>query len=312
MEDRQRTAAAGAAAGGVTLRQLAGAEDFRACFELQRLTWGMEFEGLVPPSVLKIVPKTGGIVAGAFGVNGGMLGFVLGLTGVRPPGGRRDHAVALLAGTSGESPEIFHWSHMLAVAPAARDLGVGRRLKLYQRELLLPLGVAAMEWTYDPLEARNAHLNLNVLGAEVVEYVEDMYKGESGSDLAKGLGTDRFIVSWRLAAAVHADGDLLGVPAVVDLPAGPSPAMTRFAAAPRIDPAPPEGGRPPLPAAPRVLVEVPARIQDFKEAQPERALAYRLGTRRAFESYLSKGYRVTAFLRGPDGRCHYGVERGES
>ncbi len=299
---------------GITLRELAGPDDFRACFELQRITWGMDFEGLVPPSVLKIVPRTGGIVAGAFGAGGGLLGFVLGLTGVRPPGSRRGAAAGSAGSPAhpGGPAEIFHWSHMLAVAPAARDLGVGRRLKLFQRELLLPLGVAAMEWTYDPLEARNAHLNLNLLGAEVVEYVEDMYKGEAGSDLAKGLGTDRFIVSWRLARSVQAAGQPQGAAAREDPPAGTVSAAERFAAAPRIDPAPPEGGEASLPVARRVLVEVPARIQDLKEAQPERALAYRLGTRRAFESYLAQGYRVSAFFRDPDGRCHYGVERGDA
>jgi chorismate synthase len=308
------------AAGGVTVRQLAGPEELRACCELQRITWGLDFEGLVPASVLKIVPRTGGLVAGAFDASGALLGFVLGWTGVRPPGSRRGHPAVLpgpagLAAAGGRSgsgadtalpagaPEVFHWSHMLAVAPAARDLGIGRMLKLYQRQILAPLGVEAMEWTYDPLEARNAHLNLNILGAQVVEYAEDMYKGEAGSDLAKGLGTDRFIVSWRVAAPVPTAGDLV---------AAALSATARFLTAPRVDPAPPDGVEASLPAAPRVLVEVPARIQDFKEAEPERALAYRLGTRRAFESYLARGYRVTAFLRGPDGRCHYGVERGGS
>lgn len=285
---------------GVTLRQLAGPDDLRACVELQRLTWGMDFEGLVAPSVLKIVPRTGGVVAGAFDASGELLGFVLGFTGVRAQ-----------RGVDAGRQEAFHWSHMLAVRPSARDLGLGRRLKLYQRQLLRPLGVAVMEWTYDPLEARNAHLNLNVLGATVVEYVEDMYKGEAGSDLAKGLGTDRFIVSW---------------PVATDAPA-PRPRAAAFADAPRIDPAPVaptssaalaapatataavDAGEPPLPDAPRVLIEVPARIQDFKEAHPARALAYRHGTRRAFERYLARGYRVACFLHLEDGRAYYGLER---
>ena len=64
----------------------------------------------------------------------------------------------------------FHWSHMLAVDRSARDLGLGTRLKLYQRDLLLPLGIDEVRWTFDPLEARNAHLNFNHLGAEVAEY----------------------------------------------------------------------------------------------------------------------------------------------
>jgi chorismate synthase len=279
--------AAAAAGEGVVLRRLAGAADYRACVELQLATWGEGFEGVVPPSVLKIVQRAGGIAAGAFAADGRLLGFLCGLTGVRPAGSRR-----------GRGGEIFHWSHMLAVAPEARDLGLGTRLKLFQRELLLPLGVEVVEWTYDPLEARNAHLNLNCLGAEVVEYVEEMYAGERGSELARGLGTDRFVVAWRIAGA-GARGA-----------AGPSAEETaaRFAAAPWIDPAPAGGGDAALPAAPRLLIEIPARIQELKDAQPERALAYRLGTRRAFEAYLARGYRVAAFLRQADGRCGYGVE----
>jgi chorismate synthase len=288
---------------GVTLRPLASAGDYRACFELELATWGRDFEGAVPPSVLKILQRVGGIVAGAFAADGRLLGYICGLTGVRPAGGAR--------------PEIFHWSHMLAVAPEARDLGLGTRLKLYQRELLLPLGVEVVEWTYDPLEARNAHLNLNRLGAEVVEYVEDMYAGEMGSELARGLGTDRFVVAWRIAeerasaAAALADREA-AAPGGGAAAAGHSAAMAaRFAGAPWIDPAPPGGGEPPpLPEAPRVQVEIPARIQELKEEQPERALAYRLGTRRAFETYLARGYRVAAFLRDADGRCGYGLEAG--
>ena len=163
----------------VELRPLTSAADYAACVELQRATWGQGFAEAVPGSILKICQKVGGVAAGAFDPEGRLLGFVFGLTGVR--GGR-----------------LAHWSHMLAVAPAARDLGIGARLKRFQRDLLLPLGIESVLWTYDPLEARNAHLNLNRLGAEVAEYVEDMYAGEMGSELAEGIGTDRFIVDWRI------------------------------------------------------------------------------------------------------------------
>ncbi|MBV8201423.1 MAG: hypothetical protein JOZ15_12440 [Acidobacteria bacterium] len=324
MDDRTQPAAirpapaaaadAAEAADGVVLRQLGSHADYQACFELQLATWGRDFEEGVPPSVLKISQRVGGIAAGAFAAaaaGGRLLGFVFGLTGVRPPGSRR--AAPTVAG----APELLHWSHMLAVAPEARDLGLGTRLKLYQRELLLPLGVEVVEWTYDPLEARNAHLNLNRLGAEVAEYVEEMYKGEMGSELARGIGTDRFVVSWRIAServraarARQAPAAAAGA-AAADAGAGPSAA---FAHAPGIEPAPMSGGaggaggEPPLPAAPRVRVEVPARIQEFKDAEPQRALAWRLGTRRAFQEYLARGYRVTAFWRDAAGRCWYGLE----
>ena len=133
-------------------------------------------------SILKITQKAGGIAGGRV-LSGG------------PPARLR-----LRSGRLVRDGRPFHWSHMLAVDPAARDLGLGTRLKLYQREILLPSGVEEVRWTFDPLEARNAHLNFNHLGAEVAEYVEDMYEGEEGSELFEGIGTDRFILSWKIAS----------------------------------------------------------------------------------------------------------------
>ncbi|HYO12137.1 MAG TPA: GNAT family N-acetyltransferase, partial [Thermoanaerobaculia bacterium] len=115
----------------LTFRPLSSLPDYEACIELQRMTWGRDFSDVVPLSILKIVQKVGGIAAGAFAPDGRMLGFIFGVTGVRD--GRP-----------------LHWSHMLAVDPEARDLGLGTRLKLYQRELLVQSGVEEMQWTYDP------------------------------------------------------------------------------------------------------------------------------------------------------------------
>ena len=178
----------------------------------------------------------------------------------------------------------FHWSHMLAVDPAARDLGLGTRLKLYQRELLLAAGVEEVRWTFDPLEARNAHLNLNHLGAEVAEYVEDMYEGEEGSELFAGIGTDRFILSWKIAGERVAR-------ALADRRAG---AAEPFREAPVVNPG---AAIADLPDAPRVRIEIPESIQELKAERPEAGAAWRESTRRAFQGYLARGYRVEAFYR---------------
>lgn len=262
---------------GITFRPFASLPDYAACVELQRLTWGRDFSDVVPASLLKVTQKAGGIAAGAFAADGRLLGFVYGLTGCAE--GRP-----------------FHWSHMLAVSPAARDLGLGTRLKLYQREALLAAGVGEVRWTYDPLEARNAHLNLNHLGAEVAEYVEEMYEGEMG-ELARGIGTDRFIVSWRIGGERVAR-------ALVSHRRGEA---DRFREAPVSNPGAEERD---LPTAPRVRVEIPENIQAVKVDRPEAALAWRTSTRRAFETYLGRGYTVEAFYRdAAEARCFYGLEK---
>jgi predicted GNAT superfamily acetyltransferase len=264
----------------IALRPLTSPADYAACVEVQRATWGQSFSDLVPPSVLKVAQKVGGTLAGAFDPGGRLLGFVFGLAGVKD--GRP-----------------IHWSHMLAVVPAARDLGLGTLLKLYQRELLLSQGIESVLWTYDPLEARNAHLNLNRLGVSVAEYVEEMYPGELGSELARGIGTDRFIVDWRINGE-RARQALAGeIPEIA----------AAFAAAPIAGLAPPEA---PLPDAPRVRVEVPASIQAVKAERLEEAAAWRAATRRVFQTYLGRGARVVGFYRDPaTGRCFYGLERDE-
>lgn len=268
---------------GITFRPLASEEDYLACIELQRRTWGRDFSDAVPMSILKVTQKAGGIAAGAFAPDGRILGFVHGLAGLR-------------------DGEVFHWSHMLAVDPDARDLGLGTRLKLYQRELLLPMGIERVEWTYDPLEARNAHLNLNHLGAVPSRYVRDMYEGELGSELARGIGTDRFIVAWHIAS------DRV-VRRLAEGPPDPEEVRRRFREAPMIGP----GENPPLPDAPRVGVEIPANVQALKAADLDRALAYRASIRKAFEHYLGAGWRIEDFYREGerrDGeRCYYGATR---
>jgi len=258
----------------VTLRCLSSAEDFEACVELQKVIWGRDFSDVVPLSILKINQKVGGVSAGAFRADGRLVGFVWGLTGVR--GGRP-----------------FHWSHMLGVAPEARDLKLGERLKWFQRDLLLPLGVEEVEWTYDPLEARNAHLNLNKLGVEVKEYVEEMYAGEMFSDLARGIGTDRFIVRWPIAAP-RVEAFRRGETAGEDQAFAGSPIVGIEAAAESV----------PLPDAREVRVEIPADVQAVKTERPDLAAAWRASTRRAFCHYFGRGYRVTAYLRAGDSRFY--------
>ena len=150
----------------ITVRHLSGVDELNAVVAMQREIWA---DWVVPYPLLFVSQKLGGVLAGAFEGDGPLLGFVFGMAG-------------LVDG------ELVHWSDMLAVRADARDQGIGRALKTFQRDAVVAMGIRTMYWTYDPHVAKNAHLNLNVLGAQVSEYVPDMY----------GPGTDRFIVRWCL------------------------------------------------------------------------------------------------------------------
>ena len=249
----------------ITIRPLASRADCEACVELQVTIWGPQ--DFVPASVLMVAQKVGAIAAGAFDSRGALLGCVFGLTGVRD--GR-----------------IVHWSHFLAVRPDSRDLGLGRRLKQYQRRVLHSRGVTAVYWTFDPLVARNAHLNLNRLGAVVEEFVPDMYGAAGESTVDRLLGTDRFVVRWDLRGNPRGRRGVSGLASV--------PVVNAARAGGELVPAEPE-----LPAVAQVRVAVPADIQVLKDRSPQVAQAWRSATRRALLHYLGRGLRVTRFL--PDG-----------
>ena len=133
--------------------------------------------------VFIITVKRGGILIGAFDERDRMVGFAFSIVGMK------DGAPT-------------QWSHMMGVVPEHRRSGLGRTLKLAQRERALAAGFDLMEWTFDPLQALNAHLNFARLGVVCDEYVRNLY-GESTSALHRGTPTDRFVVEWRLRDAAR-------------------------------------------------------------------------------------------------------------
>jgi len=273
--------------GNITIRRLETNDEYVACLDLQKLTWGEGFVDLASPAILKVGQRLGGVTAGAFDRWGKLVGFVFGLTGYR-------------------DGEPVHWSDMLAVRPEWRGSGVGKRLKLFQREEVMRLGVRFVFWTYDPLEARNANLNLNGLGVLIDEYVENMYAAdEEGTTLRSGLGTDRFVVRWPVAderVLKTLQGELKPRPEI-------------YSHTPVVNTELDAGGKPvavhaDLPEDAAVRIEIPASIQDVKNHSAQKAYGWRLNTRRAFIHYLSRGYRIEVFYIDPDaGRCFYVLER---
>jgi len=177
---------------------------------------------------------------------------------------------------------LAHWSDMLAVRPEAQGRRLGEALKHWQRAECRRMGVEVMYWTFDPFVARNAHLNLNLLGAGVHQFVPDMYGTETASPVHGPLGTDRFVASWSVRAepvALPGDPTLIAGALVVAGPPGHGPT---------------EGDA--LPDAPRVAVRIPTDYHHLLRHDLEGARVWRMAARRALSHYLTRGYRVTAFV----------------
>lgn len=264
------------------IRPLRTLAEYRACVALQEATWGEGFSERVPTAILHVAQRLGGVVAGAFDESGRLTGFVFGMTGLDEEG-------------------VVHWSDMLAVRSAERDSGLGRRLKAYQRDVLLARGITRMLWTFDPLQSRNAYLNLRKLGAVAREYIRDMY-GETDSPLHTGIGTDRLVALWALDSERvrrrMTGGERYSGPALSD-------------AAPALSAEPEKGDTYASPGLERpelddtvVSVAIPADLDALKRDDPGLAEAWRHATRRVIEPYLQRGYEVRELVR--DGRIsHY-------
>lgn len=256
-----------AASAEVEIRPVRTRAEYDACVDLQRETWGDSFSEVVPVSMMQITAKMSGVVTGAFSPASDLLGLVYGVTGVR-------------------RGELAHWSHMLAVRPEARNRGIGKRLKLAQRDELRAAGVVTMYWTFDPLVARNAHLNLNLLGARVDEFVPDMY-GYSDSELHQ-LGTDRFIVKW----------DLRGDSEVTETARVPEAAPSR--PEPRAVVRPGESESLLKEDVDIVEVLIPKDIETVEARCFDEAVGWRRSTRHAFSRLLNGPYDITQFTAGEE------------
>jgi predicted GNAT superfamily acetyltransferase len=161
----------------IEVRHCSSIAEYEECVRIEHITWGEDIS--VPSAIFVVAHHTGGQVLGAF-EEGKMIGFTLAIAGAR-------HGKAFLH------------SHMTAVLPEYRGRGVGRRLKLFQRQDALERGIDVIEWTFDPLRFRNAHFNLARLGAIARRYIPDCY-GVTASPLHLGLPTDRLVAEWWLSS----------------------------------------------------------------------------------------------------------------
>lgn len=160
----------------IEIHPLKELDEFAAVLRLQREIWGFKDIELLPERLFVVADKIGGQLLGAFD-GGSMVAFCLCIPGLKPGG------------------KVYLHSHMLGVLPHYRDYGLGRRLKLEQRTWALGRDIDLIEWTFDPLQVKNAFFNIERLGAIVRRYVKNQY-GMTTSHLHAGLPTDRLVAEW--------------------------------------------------------------------------------------------------------------------
>jgi len=221
----------------IAIRHCGTLAEYEECVRIEHATWGEEIA--VPSAVFVVAHHTGGQVLGAFD-GAKMVGFTLALAGVR--GGR-----------------AFLHSHMTAVLPEFRDRGIGRQLKLFQRQDALKRGIELVEWTFDPLELKNAYFNFVRLGTIARRYISDCY-GVTESPLHAGLPTDRLVAEWWLSSdrvrAILAD----------------NPIPTRGAV---------------------VHVGVPSNLDELRANDRAAAARVQADAREQFQKWFTKGYVAT-------------------
>ena len=258
----------------IQIRDLTTIDEFKQVVELERTIWGYtDNADMVGIPVFIFTVHRGAILLGAFTPDNRMVGFAYAVVGMK--GGR---------------PML--WSHMAGVLPEYRG-GLGFRLKLAQRERALAQGYDLIEWTFDPMQAMNAHFNFSKLGGVVDEYARNFY-GESTSALHRGTPTDRIVLSWRINAP-HVVRRLEQAPELraraAEVHDAPVANRTEVIGGWRMN----QGIDLGLTDR-RVWVEIPTGFTEMQRSAPEQALAWRMDLRSIFEAYLGRGYRAVDFV----------------
>jgi len=264
----------------ITYRDLSTLDEFADVVELERAIWGPGYIDVVPTPILTVTVHRGGILIGAF-ADQRMIGFVYSLPGIK-------------------YGKPTQWSHMLGVLDEFRNDGVGYQLKLLQRERTLAMDLDLIEWTFDPLQAMNAHLNFAKLGVVVQEYEENVY-GTSMSPLHQGNPTDRFVAEWRIREP-HVQRRLDARSALVmrahelgdAVPINRTQMSGEWRENVDVDLSI---------EARRLAVEIPIGFTAMLAQAPELALAWRVCTRAIFTTYFDRGYRAVEFFLDRPRRC---------
>ena len=225
----------------VSIRACSTPDEFKACVEVETRVWHFDPLDAVSHHIMAVAHEAGGQVFGAFD-GSATVGFALAFPAVR-------------------DGHVHLHSHMAAVLPDYQGRGIGRLLKLAQREDAIARGIEVIEWTFDPLQARNANFNINHLGAIVRRYLPNFY-GSSSSPLHANLPTDRIVAEWRLRSA-RVEEHI--------------------------------AGRPHAPNANAVRVAVPKNLNELRRENSSLALAIQTRIREQLLAAFADGYVVTGY-----------------
>jgi predicted GNAT superfamily acetyltransferase len=226
----------------IEIRALTQHDEFREAVQLQQQIWGFADNELLPLRLFVVATKIGGQAFGAFD-GGRMVAFCLAIPGLKPGG------------------QYYLHSHMLGTLPEYRNTGVGRRLKLAQRQDALQRSIPLIEWTFDPLELKNAYFNVEKLGAVMRRYLPNQY-GTTSSHLHGGLPTDRLVAEWYI--------DSPRVKGIVD-------------------------GQPYQRPIVQARIAVPNEISELRHRDPERAREIQRSAGEQFKDYFGRGLAVIGF-----------------
>jgi predicted GNAT superfamily acetyltransferase len=232
-----------------SIRECSTFEDFAACIELQRIVWQFDNLDITPLRSFIITKHSGGFTIGAFDKTRRLIGFV--------------HTLPAFD----EKLKPYYYSQMLAVEPELQNAGIGVKLKLAQRDNALKTGVSLITWTFDPLQSRNAYLNIVKLGGVVRTYCVNYYGNQSTSTLHRGLDTDRLFIQWWVKSE-HVASTLAG--------------------SRRSD-------------KPEAVVELPRHIEAIKKRDLEEARSWQFRIRSEFQKCLSEGLYCAGFEVEPGG-----------
>ncbi len=260
----------------VIVRDVRGADELRACQELQRKAWGITEDGyVVPVATMAAAQRVGGLILGAFDPKQSLIGF----------------AFAFLGKLQGR---LVLWSQLTGVHPAYQSTGVGRLLKLEQRRRAKEMGLQAVAWAFDPLQASNAAFNLGVLGATCRVYEVDMY-GQRTDALNVGLATDRLVAEWRTEG--EPGGRTSGWPDSRDIIETGDEDEPRVLA---IDP-----------GMQHIHIEIPARLNDVRNRGTRAIAGWQGAVREAFQTAFGAGFVAVGFSRADPAHPRYLLERAQ-